>query len=113
MAAAAVASAPAEMGPAPEDLFADDMDLDIKKDPLLYALTCRIAAVEGTDVLEAVSHRYRAITGYDDPWADLKNPQVMLQFYRRLLPWKQLFLWLNQDHGERARSCPSRMTARC
>ena len=31
---------------------------------------------------------------------DLSNPSVMAAFYRRLFPAKQLYSWLNQDHGE-------------
>lgn len=27
------------------------------------------------------------------------DPEVMRQFYNRLFPWKQLFTWLNHDHG--------------
>ncbi|EFP94611.2 uncharacterized protein PGTG_20567 [Puccinia graminis f. sp. tritici CRL 75-36-700-3] len=41
---------------------------------------------------------YRHLAQYDDPWSDLKDPHVMMNFYRRIFPWKQLFLWLNQDH---------------
>ncbi|KAI5478617.1 DNA primase small subunit [Pseudohyphozyma bogoriensis] len=29
---------------------------------------------------------------------DHNSPMVMLTYYRRLFPFKQLFLWLNQDH---------------
>ncbi|MBW0470017.1 hypothetical protein O181_009732 [Austropuccinia psidii MF-1] len=39
---------------------------------------------------------YQMLMQYDDPWADLKDPHVMMNFYRRIFPWKQLFLWLNQ-----------------
>ncbi|KDE08325.1 DNA primase small subunit [Microbotryum lychnidis-dioicae p1A1 Lamole] len=30
--------------------------------------------------------------------SDLSNPYVMLTYYRRVLPFKQMFLWLNQAH---------------
>lgn len=33
--------------------------------------------------------------------SDLSNPMVMLTYYRRLCPFKQLFLWLNHGQGER------------
>lgn len=42
-----------------------------------------------------VASKFDAID-YDD----LSNPSVMAAFYRRLFPAKQLYSWLNQDHGE-------------
>jgi hypothetical protein len=30
---------------------------------------------------------------------DAKNPSVTKSFYTRIFPWKQLFGWLNQEHG--------------
>lgn len=41
-----------------------------------------------------------AISAIDERQIDIRDssdPMSMLQFYRRLLPWKQLFTWLNQD----------------
>lgn len=61
-----------------DKLFDDEMDVD-DAGPL------------GTE-------EYRHLAQYDDPWSDLKDPHVMMNFYRRIFPWKQLFLWLNQDH---------------
>lgn len=29
---------------------------------------------------------------------DVSNPQVMLQYYNRLYPFKSIFKWLNHDH---------------
>lgn len=55
------------------DLFEDDMD---------------------EKALERVASKFDA-KDYDD----LSNPNVMQTFYRRLFPYKQLFHWLNQDHG--------------
>ncbi|KAK4047753.1 p48 polypeptide of DNA primase [Microbotryomycetes sp. JL201] len=55
-------------GVALDDLFADDVRVDHK-----------LAAAN----LETMS--------------DLSNPFVMLTYYRRLLPYKQLFLWLNHS----------------
>lgn len=31
--------------------------------------------------------------------SDLSNPLIMITFYRRLFPFKQLFLWLNQEQS--------------
>lgn len=64
-------------GPALENLFDDDIDME-------------------NATLDPETNRLLA--AYDDPWADLNEPQVMSNYYRRLFPWKQLFLWLNQDH---------------
>jgi hypothetical protein len=41
-----------------------------------------------------VAARFDAVD-YDD----LSNPSVMSAFYRRLFPVKQIYTWLNQDHG--------------
>ena len=38
--------------------------------------------------------------------SDLSNPMVMLTFYRRLFPFKALFLWLNQDQGAHSPRSP-------
>lgn len=40
----------------------------------------------------------------EESMGDLSNPMVMRTYYSRLLPWKPMFLWLNQSHG----ACPSR-----
>lgn len=37
---------------------------------------------------------------------DLSNPMVMRTYYSRLLPWKAVFLWLNQSHGARSLTSP-------
>lgn len=34
-----------------------------------------------------------------DADADASDPEVMKTFYNRLFPWKQLFTWLNHEHG--------------
>lgn len=44
-----------------------------------------------------------------DADADASNPEVMKTFYNRLFPWKQLFTWLNHEHGT---STPSIWPAR-
>ncbi|KAH9462386.1 hypothetical protein MJO29_002904 [Puccinia striiformis f. sp. tritici] len=64
-----------------DKLFDDEMDVDVVDD----------AEPLGPE-------EYRHLAQYDDPWSDLKDPHVMMNFYRRLFPWKPLFLWLNQDH---------------
>lgn len=32
--------------------------------------------------------------------SDLKNPMVMLTYYRRLFPFRPLFKWLNHGEGK-------------
>ncbi|GAA6049219.1 hypothetical protein NBRC10513_003309 [Rhodotorula toruloides] len=34
----------------------------------------------------------------EESMGDLSNPMVMRTYYSRLLPWKPMFLWLNQSH---------------
>lgn len=34
----------------------------------------------------------------EESMGDLSNPMVMRTYYSRLLPWKAMFLWLNQSH---------------
>ncbi|BGP39961.1 p48 polypeptide of DNA primase [Rhodotorula kratochvilovae] len=34
----------------------------------------------------------------EESMGDLSNPMVMRTYYARLLPWKAIFLWLNQSH---------------
>ncbi|CAH7683408.1 hypothetical protein BY996DRAFT_7617505 [Phakopsora pachyrhizi] len=41
----------------------------------------------------------RMLSKFDDPWENLKDPHVMINFYKNIFPWKLLFLWLNQDHA--------------
>ncbi|PLW16705.1 hypothetical protein PCANC_20194 [Puccinia coronata f. sp. avenae] len=67
-----------------DQLFDDEMDVDVDVD------------VDDAGPLNA--EEYRLLAQFDDPWADLKDPHVMMNFYRRIFPWKQLFLWLNHDH---------------
>lgn len=38
--------------------------------------------------------------------SDLSNPFVMLTYYRRCFPFKQLFLWLNHGQGSSSRIRP-------
>ncbi|GAA5851372.1 hypothetical protein JCM8547_004222 [Rhodosporidiobolus lusitaniae] len=38
-------------------------------------------------------------TATEESMGDLSNPMVMRTYYSRLLPWKQLFVWLNQGHA--------------
>jgi hypothetical protein len=40
----------------------------------------------------------------NDADADASNPEVMKTFYNRLFPWKQLFTWLNHEHGPSSRA---------
>lgn len=35
----------------------------------------------------------------EESMGDLSNPMVMRTYYSRLLPWKTMFLWLNQSHA--------------
>ncbi|GAA5896929.1 hypothetical protein JCM8208_006115 [Rhodotorula glutinis] len=35
----------------------------------------------------------------EESMGDLSNPMVMRTYYSRLLPWKAMFLWLNQSHA--------------
>ncbi|SPO40688.1 related to DNA primase 48K protein PRI1 [Pseudozyma flocculosa] len=79
-AAAATATVPAALPaarPPPPDM---DVDLDLED--------------ENSQELE------RAISAIDERQIDARDssdPMSMRLFYRRLLPWKQLFTWLNQD----------------
>ncbi|KNZ55462.1 putative DNA primase, eukaryotic-type, small subunit [Puccinia sorghi] len=70
-----------------DQLFDDEMDLD-HHDHLATA----------NDDAPLGPKEYRHLAQFDDPWADLKDPHVMMTYYRRIFPWKQLYLWLNQDH---------------
>lgn len=36
----------------------------------------------------------------EESMGDLSNPMVMKNYYNKLLPWKAMFIWLNQGHGE-------------
>jgi len=36
----------------------------------------------------------------EETMGDLSNPMVMKNYYNKLLPWKAMFIWLNQGHGE-------------
>ncbi|TKA54269.1 hypothetical protein B0A53_03360 [Rhodotorula sp. CCFEE 5036] len=71
--AAAEATAPAPApGPALDQLFADDE-------------------------LKAMLPKMENAT--EESMGDLSNPMVMRTYYSRLLPWKTMFLWLNQSHA--------------
>lgn len=49
----------------------------------------------------------------EESMGDLSNPMVMRTYYSRLLPWKAMFLWLNQSHGASPSSLrPSRARTR-
>ena len=49
----------------------------------------------------------------EESMGDLSNPMVMRTYYSRLLPWKAMFLWLNQSHGPSPSSLrPSRARTR-
>ncbi|GAA5860389.1 hypothetical protein JCM1840_000243 [Sporobolomyces johnsonii] len=61
-------------GPALEDLFADEVDTK---------------ALLGIPSMQEPT---------EDILGDLSNPMVMRTYYSRLLPFKQMFLWLNQSH---------------
>ncbi|GAA5959939.1 hypothetical protein JCM3765_000653 [Sporobolomyces pararoseus] len=60
-------------GPALEDLFADEPGK-----PLL-----------GLPRMEDAT---------EESMGDLSNPMVMKNYYNKLLPWKAMFIWLNQGH---------------
>ncbi|GAA5837079.1 hypothetical protein JCM5353_002488 [Sporobolomyces roseus] len=60
-------------GPALEDLFSDEPNRPLLGLPKMADAT-------------------------EESMGDLSNPMVMKNYYNKLLPWKAMFIWLNQGH---------------
>lgn len=79
------------------DLFDDDQ---VDEKSLCVAFPPRVLRRAEMSV-NVDPHSIKAASRFDAiDYDDLSNPSVMSAFYRRLFPVKQIYTWLNQDHGQ-------------
>lgn len=85
------------------DLFEDDVDEKALSVPCISWLRQPINRSFTHSRCGFPLSRLRVASKFDAvDYDDLSNPSVMSAFYRRLFPAKQLYSWLNQDHGMHA-----------